>query len=749
MAIFSISGRVRRSGTSYFVGGATQTGLSPTTLRGPLPTEWIVGGATAYVQRVFLKSNGDVGLQLSTSSSGSGVSAGPEFTDAVKQKIIITFSKSGGDNQDFLFLNGIGDSTEPYVWTPSNSGAVATFTGLLRTGDVWRVSLDFGTLPPVAASVVYTGIVRRAGSRWQLVTSSSDRSPTGPVVPPTWVLEGGPSYLRGFWIRNTGEITMRFDSSVSGTGVTLGPDFVHTVEAGIRLIMESGGHSVQTDGITDLQEPYDWVPSNSADFIAFYNELSVNDPWTLTLRYPATPPQALTPNLVTQLASAFNPTLAQPVLDQVLTPNLVSQLTQVFDPSLKTAIKLTLPLVAQIAQERTHVVSGSVYQDGNFYYIGQAGNNVVPQSGALPTEWMVGGATGYLTIAAVTSGGQVLLRTDVVKTYGGIQPGPEFLPAVETGIRLTFEGGGSSVEVTGITDTTEPYLWTPSNSSAVAAFYGGLSVGASVSLSLRYPPAGTGLVEVFSPALEVLEPLVTLSPSLVTRLATAHDPALSVAQGLTLTLVTSLATTFDPVTSLNLSPSLVTQRVRTFDPTLKATAGLTPNRVSQLVRVFDPTLRATAELAPSLVKQLVTGFDPTIETVTGLAPSLVEQPVTVFDPALSTGPVELTLPAVLRLVVVADPALRHSLALNLVTQFAASFDPTFTQLTSTQEGYRWRNDDGTESTATWLADQDADVSVAELVTVRLRGIVDWEDDPEPGQIGIEYRRTGVGDWRAV
>ena len=471
--------------------------------------------------------------------------------------------------------------------------------------------------------------------------------------------------------------------------------------------------------------------------------------YTFAIPPSLTPAQALTPNLVTQLASAFNPTLAQPVLDQALTPNLVSQLTQVFDPSLKTAIKLTLPLVAQIAQERTHVVSGSVYQDGNFYYIGQAGNNVVPQSGALPTEWMVGGATGYLTIAAVTSGGQVLLRTDVVKTYGGIQPGPEFLPAVETGIRLTFEGGGSSVEVTGITDTTEPYLWTPSNSLAVAAFYGGLSVGASVSLSLRYPPAGTGLVEVFSPALEVLEPLVTLSPSLVTRLATAHDPALSVAQGLTLTLVTSLATTFDPVTSLNLSPSLVTQRVRTFNPTLKATAGLTPNRVSQLVRVFDPTLRATAELAPSLVKQLVTGFDPTIETVTGLAPSLVEQPVTVFDPALSTGPVELTLPAVLRLVVVADPALRHSLALNLVTQLAASFDPTFTQLTSTQEGYRWRNDDGTETTATWLADQDADVSVAELVTVRLRGIVDWEDDPEPGQIGIEYRRTGVGDWRAV
>ena len=600
------------------------------------------------------------------------------------------------------------------------------------------------------ATVVYTGIVQRVGTTaYRLVTSSSDPSPTGPVVPSTWVLEGGSSYLRNFWVWNTGQINMWFNSSDSGVGTSGGPDLINTVEAGIRLIMESGGHSVQTDGITDLTEPYSWIPSNSAEIIAFYNELSRGDAWTLTLRYPATPPLDLTPNLVSQRTQAFTPSILGLSLVQDLTPNLVLQLTQAFTPTVKKTIGLTLPLVAQIAQERTHVVSGSVYQDGNFYYIGQAGNNVVPQGEVLPAEWMVGGRSAYLTVAAVTSGGQVLLRTDVVKTYGGIQPGPEFLPAVEAGIRLTFEGGGSSVEVTGITDTTEPYQWTPSNSSAVAAFYGGLSVGASVSLSLRYPPAGTGLVEVFSPALEVLEPLVTLSPSLVTRLATAHDPALSVAQSLAPTLVTSLATTFDPVTGLNLTPSLVTQRVRTFDPTLKATAGLTPNRVSQLVRVFDPTLRATAELAPSLVKQLVTGFDPTIETVTGLAPSLVEQPVTVFDPALSTGPVELTLPAVLRLVVVADPALRHSLALNLVTQLAASFDPTFTQLTSTQEGYRWRNNDGSESTATWLGDQDADVSVAELVTVRLRGIVDWEDDPEPGRIGIEYRRTGVGDWRAV
>ena len=606
----------------------------------------------------------------------------------------------------------------------------------------------------MAVHVISGHVFGRGTNRW-IGTVSNSVLPTGQGALPTeWMKGGVTAYVSQIGLKtDTGRIYLSLTLHEIITGAVTGPEFRSAVETGIRLTFESGGSSVEVTGITDTTEPYVWIPSNSSDVTkikAFAVGLDEDASWSLTLQYPpGGPDQALTPNLVTQLASAFNPTLAQPVLDQALTPNLVLQLTQAFTPTAKKTIKLTLPLVAQIAQERTHVVSGSVYQDGNFYYIGQAGNNVVPQGEVLPSEWMVGGRSAYLTVAAVTSGGQVLLRTDVVKTYGGIQPGPEFRSAVETGIRLTFESGGSSVEVTGITDTTEPYQWTPSNSSAVAAFYGGLSVGASVSLSLRYPPAGTGLVEVFSPALEVLEPLVTLSPSLVTRLATAHDPALSVAQSLAPTLVTSLATTFDPVTGLNLTPSLVTQRVRTFDPTLKATAGLTPNRVSQLVRVFDPTLRATAELAPSLVKQLVTGFDPTIETVTGLAPSLVEQPVTVFDPALSTGPVELTLPAVLRLVVVADPALRHSLALNLVTQLAASFDPTFTQLTSTQEGYRWRNNDGSESTATWLGDQDADVSVAELVTVRLRGIVDWEDDPEPGRIGIEYRRTGVGDWRAV
>ena len=607
------------------------------------------------------------------------------------------------------------------------------------------------------ATHVVTGIVVGNSNNGYFIGGTRTSSYVGSgqsSLPTEWMVGGVTAYVQYMRLRSShSQLDLSLDLTDGGTTTHPGPEFLTLVEQSISFTFHSRTYSLQVDGISDTTEPYSWSPSSSADrsvVAVFIARLRVGDAISLTMEYEAPPePLDLTPNLVSQQAQAFTPSILGLSLVQDLTPNLVLQLTQAFTPTAKKTIKLTLPLVAQIAQERTHVVSGAVYQDGNFYYIGQAGNNVVPQSEVLPTEWMVGGATGYLTIAAVTSGGQVLLRTDVVKTYGGIQPGPEFLPAVETGIRLTFEGGGSSVEVTGIADTTEPYQWTPSNSSAVAAFYGGLSVGASVSLSLRYPPAGTGLVEVFSPALEVLEPLVTLSPSLVTRLATAHDPALSVAQSLAPTLATSLATTFDPVTSLNLTPSLVTQRVRTFDPTLKATAGLTPNRVSQLVRVFDPTLRATAELAPSLVKQLVTGFDPTIETVTGLAPSLVEQPVTVFDPALSTGPVELTLPAVLRLVVVADPALRHSLALNLVTQLAASFDPTFTQLTSTQEGYRWRNNDGSESTATWLGDQDADVSVAELVTVRLRGIVDWEDDPEPGQIGIEYRRTGVGDWRAV
>lgn len=69
-------------------------------------------------------------------------------------------------------------------------------------------------------------------------------------------------------------------------------------------------------------------------------------------------------------------------------------------------------------------------------------------------------------------------------------------------------------------------------------------------------------------------------------------------------------------------------------------------------------------------------------------------------------------------------------------------------VTLEQEGFRFRNDDGSESAATWRQAQDTDDSVAVETAVRLRMIVNATGDPPTKQYQLQYRPTG-GHWTTV
>jgi hypothetical protein len=70
-------------------------------------------------------------------------------------------------------------------------------------------------------------------------------------------------------------------------------------------------------------------------------------------------------------------------------------------------------------------------------------------------------------------------------------------------------------------------------------------------------------------------------------------------------------------------------------------------------------------------------------------------------------------------------------------------------VTLTQEGFRWRNDDGSESAATWAATQDANHSISAEAAIRLRILIDAANDPDAGQYRLEYRKVGDPDWKVV
>lgn len=71
-------------------------------------------------------------------------------------------------------------------------------------------------------------------------------------------------------------------------------------------------------------------------------------------------------------------------------------------------------------------------------------------------------------------------------------------------------------------------------------------------------------------------------------------------------------------------------------------------------------------------------------------------------------------------------------------------------VTFEQEGYRWRADDGSETTATWLATQDTNITRAPGLNTRLRALVDSTGgDPNAEPLKLEYRKVGNNAWRRV
>lgn len=70
---------------------------------------------------------------------------------------------------------------------------------------------------------------------------------------------------------------------------------------------------------------------------------------------------------------------------------------------------------------------------------------------------------------------------------------------------------------------------------------------------------------------------------------------------------------------------------------------------------------------------------------------------------------------------------------------------------SETEGYRFRNDNGSETTATWRQGQDTVDSVAKETNLRLRVLTDFTGDPATMQATLQYKRDdeAASEWRDV
>lgn len=66
-----------------------------------------------------------------------------------------------------------------------------------------------------------------------------------------------------------------------------------------------------------------------------------------------------------------------------------------------------------------------------------------------------------------------------------------------------------------------------------------------------------------------------------------------------------------------------------------------------------------------------------------------------------------------------------------------------------QTHFRWRNDDGSETTATWAAAEDTNVTIAALTPTRLRVEIAATANPASAAYKLQYRKVGDTYWRDV
>ena len=155
-----------------------------------LGTSLSVDGTTELMLAfVFFRDNGQLAIQLALSTEPRG-DVGPDFSDQMESEGIITFSDPAGT----LVVTGIGDATEPYSWTPSNSVESRAFHDAVD--DAWRtqalvpnLTVTFNDNAPVPPDVTASGpnTPQLVNALIGLTGTASDPNPQDTIDAYGWV----------------------------------------------------------------------------------------------------------------------------------------------------------------------------------------------------------------------------------------------------------------------------------------------------------------------------------------------------------------------------------------------------------------------------------------------------------------------------------------------------------------------------------------------------------------------------------
>ena len=106
-------------------------------------------GVNQFIGLLRIATNGSVRLRFSASQTENLTDAGPDFNDQMESIGTIVMRLSNGHE---IVLTGIGDSDDPYQWTPSNSADLGEFRTQVEGLVNQSLTLVFNDNPPVAVA---------------------------------------------------------------------------------------------------------------------------------------------------------------------------------------------------------------------------------------------------------------------------------------------------------------------------------------------------------------------------------------------------------------------------------------------------------------------------------------------------------------------------------------------------------------------------------------------------------------------
>ena len=117
---------IPEGGTTYSIEGSIS-----------LPAAWVDGGGAAFLRKLTISSEGRIGMELADTANGDGSLAGPQLLSSVRDRLVLEIEYQGTT----VRVAGIGSTTEPYEWTPSNPAPLVAFFNSYVSGSAVSVTL--------------------------------------------------------------------------------------------------------------------------------------------------------------------------------------------------------------------------------------------------------------------------------------------------------------------------------------------------------------------------------------------------------------------------------------------------------------------------------------------------------------------------------------------------------------------------------------------------------------------------------